>query len=435
MRSPVVREPELPAMREGWKVSRLEVLAETNPETLAAATPLGFAFRYIDLSAVERGLIDWSRVRETTFRYAPSRARRAVRPEDVLFGTVRPSLQSHGAIPREEAGPLVASTGFAVIRARNGESDCRFLFHTVMSDLFAVQARRTEVGSNYPAVNESDVRDFLVPHPDAPEQVRIAAALDALDEGIRRTEQVIAKLKQMKQGLLHDLLTRGVDAHGTLRPTLAEAPDLYTESPLGQIPRTWTVERLLDRVTIPNGQLDPRLEPFRSMILVAPDHIEPGTGRLLEQVTAAAQGAISGKYGFAPDDVVYSKIRPYLRKAIRATFEGLCSADMYPLRPGPEVNPRFLLALILGESFSRFAESVSMRSGFPKINRTELAEYRTALPSREEQDRTATVIAAQEERLSFEESGLMKLRALKLGLRHDLLTGRVRVSDTMVESA
>jgi type I restriction enzyme S subunit len=69
------------------------------------------------------------------------------------------------------------------------------------------------------------------------------------------------------------------------------------------------------------------------MILVAPDHIESKTGRLLQKITASEQHAISGKYLFKPKDIVYSKIRPYLRKAILASFSALCSADMYPLTP------------------------------------------------------------------------------------------------------
>jgi type I restriction enzyme S subunit len=161
--------------------------------------------------------------------------------------------------------------------------------------------------------------------------------------------------------------------------------------------------------------------------LIAPDHIESGTGRLLAIHTAAEQNAISGKYGFEPGDVLYSKIRPYLRKAVLADRQGLCSADMYPLRPGPLLVPRFLLALVLSERFSQFATAVSMRSGFPKINREELAEYTTALPARGEQERIAAVLDAHDARIRAEETYRDKLAQVKKGLMEDLLTGRVRV--------
>jgi type I restriction enzyme S subunit len=80
--------------------------------------------------------------------------------------------------------------------------------------------------------------------PGFPEQSKIAKVLDALDTAIHETEAIIAKLKAVKQGLLHDLLTRGIDANGELRPPQAEAPHLYKESPLGWIPKAWDASPL-----------------------------------------------------------------------------------------------------------------------------------------------------------------------------------------------
>ncbi|MGQ0595583.1 MAG: restriction endonuclease subunit S [Gammaproteobacteria bacterium] len=136
---------------------------------------------------------------------------------------------------------------------------------------------------------------------------------------------------------------------------------------------------------------------------------------------------MSGKYAFQSGDIVYSKIRPYLRKAILADFHGLCSADMYPLRPANGVIPRFLLGLILGEQFSKFAESVSMRSGFPKVNRNEISEYRCPVPQVDEQNSISTVLNSYDAILATNADQHEKLRQQKRGLMHDLLAGRVRV--------
>ena len=81
--------------------------------------------------------------------------------------------------------------------------------------------------------------------PPLPEQRRIAEILDTLDEAIRKTEQVIAKLQQMKQGLLHDILTRGIDDNGELRDP-DRHPEQFKDSPLGRIPRGWEVRPLKD---------------------------------------------------------------------------------------------------------------------------------------------------------------------------------------------
>ena len=277
-----------------------------------------------------------------------------------------------------------------------------------------------------PSVNQRQVGSLSVPLPSLPEQRRIAEILDAADAAIRETERVIAKLREVKQGLLHDLLTRGLDAHGHLRDPDVH-PEQFKDSPLGRIPRAWEVTRLVEHFAFSSGQVDPTQEPYRDWPLIAPDHIESETGRLLKVETAAEQDAISGKYIFEPGDVVYSKIRPYLKKAVLVNQVGLCSADMYPLQPHDTLDSRFLLAVILGEDFSRFAIAVSMRSGFPKINREEMGEYVTTLPPIEEQRRIAAVLHAHDARIRSEEAVLAKRRQVKRGLMDDLLTGRVRV--------
>ncbi|WP_158603324.1 restriction endonuclease subunit S [Acidithiobacillus sulfuriphilus] len=341
------------------------------------------------------------------------------------MSTVRPNLKAFAYCDLPE-GNFAASTGFAVLRATNG-TDSRFVLYSILSDNVAQQIERYSVGSNYPAINSSDIRRLEVPDFEPPVQNRIAEILSTLDEAIEQTEALIAKHQQIKAGLMHDLFTRGVTPDAHLRPTREQAPDLYKESPLGWIPKEWEVKRLVDLIAFPSGQVDPRQSQFSEWTLVAPDHIEKETGRLLGIQTAREQGAISGKYTFQPGDIVYSKIRPYLRKAILADFTGLCSADMYPLRPVSGVNPRYLLGVVLGDHFSKFAESVSMRSGFPKINRDEMSGYRCAVPPSLEQEIIAGILLTQDALMTTTQEDIEKLRQQKHGLMHDLLTGRVRV--------
>jgi len=202
----------------------------------------------------------------------------------------------------------------------------------------------------------------------------------------------------------------------------------YWQTEAGVIPEDWKPRPLLTAVRIARGQVDPKVEPFRSMILVAPDHIESGSGRLLRKQTASEQRAISGKYLFAPGDIVYCKIRPYLRKAILADFDGLCSADMYPLRPAPDVAGGFVFAALLGHHFSSYAESVSMRSGMPKINRSELADYVVAFPpTRVEQEAIAGALHDADSLIESLEQLVAKKRNVKKGAMQALLTGKKRL--------
>jgi len=189
----------------------------------------------------------------------------------------------------------------------------------------------------------------------------------------------------------------------------------------------WNEMALLDLVTIKSGQVDPRAPVYRNLPLIAPDHLASQTGRLLKKASAAAQGAISGKYLVKPGDVIYSKIRPYLQKAYKCDFDALCSADMYPLTLRPGVDASFVLHSILGRDFTNFATSVSARSGIPKINRAELSEYRLAVPPSYEQRAIGRALDDVNDLITTLERMIAKKEAIKQGMMQQLLTGRIRL--------
>ncbi|MFI7893431.1 restriction endonuclease subunit S [Streptomyces sp. CACIS-1.16CA] len=190
----------------------------------------------------------------------------------------------------------------------------------------------------------------------------------------------------------------------------------------------WSEYKLTDLVALPTGQVDPRKLPYREQPLLAPDHIESGTGQIIELRTSASQGASSGKYVVRPGDVVLSKIRPALRKVALAEFNGTCSADMYPLRSGPDVLPKFLQVELLSKRFSDFAESVSGRTGIPKINRAELASYMVRLPAISEQRRIVKIVDAFAELERSMEREIAKLRIT----RRSLIDERLAISNTHI---
>lgn len=160
----------------------------------------------------------------------------------------------------------------------------------------------------------------------------------------------------------------------------------------GDVPTDWNVEKFKRIATIRNGQVDPEDERYKDLPLFAPNHIESGTGRLLGVESADAQGAESGKYLVEAGEVVYSKIRPALRKLIVAPFKGLCSADMYPVQPTSRVDARFLFYAMLGEGFSKYTLLESDRVAMPKINREALGECVFVYPQRDQQVRIATFL-------------------------------------------
>lgn len=177
----------------------------------------------------------------------------------------------------------------------------------------------------------------------------------------------------------------------------------------------WPLRRLTDVVSLPKGQVSPLQAPYKSQVLLAPDHMESGTGEIRKRETAESQGAVSGKYVVRPGDVVFSKIRPALRKVALADFTGICSADMYPLRPGVDVIGGFVKAVLLGEDFSRYVESLSGRTGIPKVNRGDLAGFWFPVPPVEEQQRIIEVIGSVTELERGIEASIAKFHKLRKG--------------------
>jgi type I restriction enzyme, S subunit len=98
-----------------------------------------------------------------------------------------------------------------------------------------------------------------------------------------------------------------------------------------RILKHWRDVSLLEVAPIKASMIDPRKVAYRKMYLIAPDHIESGSGRIKNNATAESQKAISGKYFAKKNSVIYTKIRPYLMKAAIVYEDVLCSADMYPL--------------------------------------------------------------------------------------------------------
>ncbi len=131
--------------------------------------------------------------------------------------------------------------------------------------------------------------------------------------------------------------------------------------------------------------VDPREHPYIDMPHVGPDSIESGTCRLLHDTiqTPRQLGLKSGKYPFGAQHVLYSKIRPALRKVALPDFAGVCSADMYPLLPNTDIITREFLALsLLSPVFTQYAVDNPDRNAMPKINRRTLLAFRMPVPDK-----------------------------------------------------
>lgn len=226
------------------------------------------------------------------------------------------------------------------------------------------------------------LRKYRFPCPPFDEQAAIAAFLDRetskIDALIAEQENLIALLSEKRQATISHTVTKGLNPNAPMKDSGVAW--------LGEVPADWNVVTFQRCVYVQEGQVNPEEEPYRSMLLIAPNHIESGTGRLLYVETAQEQSAESGKYLCKSGDVIYSKIRPALRKVCIATEDCLCSADMYPLRGTSTLLNSFLKWFMLSEPFSALAVLESERVAMPKINRESLKAVWLPVPTLHEQE-------------------------------------------------
>ncbi len=194
----------LPGFRGEWQSKSLGDVVDADPENLGPDTSADFAFKYIALEDVERGFLRSHS--EQVFAKAPSRARRKLRPSDILVSTVRPNLQSHLLFSGQD-GDWVCSTGFCVVRCREAIAHPSFVFSQVFTDGVTRQIDELITGSNYPAISSGDVRSLMIPFPDFDEQAAIATVLSDMDAEIAALEARRDKTRDLKQAMMQELLT------------------------------------------------------------------------------------------------------------------------------------------------------------------------------------------------------------------------------------
>lgn len=234
-------------------------------------------------------------------------------------------------------------------------------------------------GTAQPQVTVQAFDGFPIPLSPLAEQQRIVDRIESLfaklDEAKEKTQTVVDSFETRKSAILHKAFT------GELTAKWREEHGVSIDN--------WKTTRFDSVAAIRSNLVDPA--EYQSFPHIAPDNIEKKTGVLLEYHTIAEDGVTSGKHRFYSGQILYSKIRPYLSKAVVVDFDGLCSADMYPIEAYQ--NARCLWYYMLSDEFLLQASTAGSRSVLPKINQKELSALTVHLPTNDrEQEEIARIL-------------------------------------------
>lgn len=190
-------------MKKGWQTKALgEVLQKTE-----AVNPLqkpNAEFDYIDVSSVSNQTFQIEETQRLKGKDAPSRARKLVKANDVIFATIRPTLQRIAIVPELLDGQI-CSTGYFVLRPKP-DVHHRFVFYSLFTHDFMERMESLQKGASYPAVTDGDVRGHLLAVPPLPEQRRIVGILDEAFAGIATAKANAEKNLQNARALFESHL-------------------------------------------------------------------------------------------------------------------------------------------------------------------------------------------------------------------------------------
>ncbi|HFR2010841.1 TPA: restriction endonuclease subunit S [Shigella flexneri] len=158
-------------------------------------------------------------------------------------------------------------------------------------------------------------------------------------------------------------------------------PPISDEEKPFELPEGWEWCRIGNIVNIKSELVSPK--DYLNLYQVAPDIIEKGTGRVISKRTVKESGVKGPNSRFYKGQIVYSKIRPSLSKVFLAEYNGLCSADMYPL--DCYINPNYLLKYILSIPFLMQVKKAENRIKMPKLNSDSFYNIIVAIPLYNEQ--------------------------------------------------
>jgi type I restriction enzyme S subunit len=273
-----------------------------------------------------------------------------------------------------------------------------YLLRTINFDEFSGK-------TGVPGVNRNELHGIKVSLPqEKGEQEVIAEALSDADALIESLEQLVAKKRHLKQGAMQELLT------GKKR--------------LPGFSKKWE-PRTFGEIAQPRKQ---RVDPRRSGLhefCIELEHIEQGTGCLTGYTASGEESSL--KSVFQTNDVLFGKLRAYLRKFWLADREGVCSTEIWVLTADSALLiPSFLFQIVRMDRFIDVA-STAYGTHMPRSDWNVVKNYEVQLPPLEEQRSITAVLSDMDTAIATLETKLTKARQLKTGMMQELLTGRIRL--------
>ncbi|MFN4308263.1 restriction endonuclease subunit S [Sulfurihydrogenibium azorense] len=367
-----------------------------------------------------------------SYRNRPSRANMQPKKDRIAFAKMKNSIKVL-LINEELEKEYILSTGFAMIETTINP---RYVFQYFLSDRFNRQKDLLAEGTTQEAISNDDLERIFITYPiEFPEQQKIAEILETVDRAIEKTDKIIEKYKRIKQGLMQDLLTKGIDENGKIR---SEKTHKFKDSPIGRIPEEWEVVKLLDvsNKIIDGTHYTPTYTedgvPFLRVIDIQQQNIDlDSVMKIKYEEHKFLTKRCLPEYG----DILYSKNGTIgISKLVDWKWEFSIFVSLCLIKPKHKKVFNIFLKYFLDSDWVK--KQIILRAkqlSVTNLHLEEIREFIIFLPPLPEQQRIAEILSQIDNVIEKEQAYRQKLERIKKGLMEDLLTGKVRVNKLIKE--
>ena len=416
------KETPIGRIPKDWNITRLGDIAVE-----VYRYPTYYSIKYVDSGRPEvRGKLigqdgeleeDLSKYRfiskETSQRFS-----RTILQEGDFVLSVRGTMGKVAMIPSFLEGANITAN---LMRISLDPSYCypAFFKYIFLSEKFRKTLNLLSSQTTIKTIQAPVLKSIRIPLPSLSEQQKIAEILSTVYEAIQKVDEIIVKTERLKEGLMQELLTKGI-GHKE-----------FKETPIGKTPKTWQVVRLGDKgiAKIRSGK---KLNGFDKVGFITMEHV-PDSGIFTKYEIRDVKDVRSHTYCEA-GDLLLSKITPCFENGKQGIVPqevpngfALATTEVFPIICDG-IDPMFLFYILKFNKFRKILE-FSMRgtTGRQRVPKNAVEKLRIHLPPKEEQEKIARVLLTVDKKLEIERKNKEKLEKIKQGLMDLLLTGRIRV--------
>ena len=315
---------------------------------------------------------------------------------DIAFEGNKSKNYANGRFVENTIGDGIVSHVFNVLRPISPKHNLEYWKYAINNEnvMGRILARCTKKTTMMTNLVTADFLEQEICCPIELEQDKIAFFLSLIEKRLAAQEQLVDALKKYKRGLLQAIFSREVHLENST---------------------CWERRLFSEIASLNKGKYSPKQDEVLPCIEL--EHLEQQTGQIIDYANSNEQNSV--KSVFHKGDVLFGKLRPYLRKFALPEYDGVCSSEIWVFHPEHDINSTFLFYLIQSESFIA-AANISSGTKMPLAEWSKVSNESFFIPELSEQKRIADLFGSIDKRIVNASRSANEMQSLKQGLLQQL---------------